>query len=283
VALSHQEVLGVIHSAMQDLSAANPHFGFTGSESRSLEKGFQEKLKKSLEAVTTDQVWDWQREWRLEVDALPNEKRIEVDIVGQCEDLLVAIELKYVTNRLGKDRPSDPPAFAYDLLLDCVKLEIVAQTPLDQRPHKTRRFLAVVIGLTNSKILWESRYRSDNWARDYQSVIRDTESSRGAMKIDPGVIKTVKKNNLEGTIFLNGRHHLSLGYTWCGGWRNYGKEGFRYLMVSSYFKDQCEEPKFLHELTDPSVLPFRSPKAREEALSKRAALKKAKAQREASE
>jgi hypothetical protein len=246
---------------MQDLSTADPpHFGYTGEESPTLEEGFQEKLLETLKKITKDQNWVWQREYPLEVDTLTNERQIYIDIVGCCEDFLVAIELKYVTNKLDQRMPSAAANFPYDLIWDCAKLEIVGRAIPSERPGSTERFLAVVIGLTNSEALWDPVYEFRNWARNYHLAIKDTTPIGGEKSIGPEIFKTVKPNNLEATIFYHGRHHISLGYKWRGSWRDYcslDSSRFRFLWLWSYFG-----PSYVHDKDDPATVPFLKQSAR---------------------
>jgi len=118
-----------IMDAMQALAEAGSIFGLVNPQKG--ESEFQLALGGKLQEMTESDGWTWRyggdKEEPFETAALPNEKRIKVDIVGRHPDKgMVAIELKYVkasTRRGGA--PNDPPAFPYDIAKDCLRLDLL--------------------------------------------------------------------------------------------------------------------------------------------------------------
>jgi hypothetical protein len=82
-----------------------------------------------LADLTRDDGWEWCRERCFNTEALVNRRGIHVDIMGFREGRpTIAMELKYVTatySQNGTSKPSDEPAFAYDVAWDCLKLELL--------------------------------------------------------------------------------------------------------------------------------------------------------------
>lgn len=87
--------------------------------------------------MTGSDGWIWRREENFRTRALTNEDRIAVDIVGRHRtEVTVAIEFKYVvTNSKGK--PSDPPAFSYNVAKDCLKLDLLRAGLCEQAVYPT--------------------------------------------------------------------------------------------------------------------------------------------------
>ena len=229
------------------------------------EAKFQDALKNALSHLTKDSAdWHWDIEAPYDTVALSNEASIYYDIIGVYkEQFSVLIELKYVTDKVNCDNrrmPSDPPAFPYDVIKDCVKLELGLSGVARSRTSEVEPIYGVSIGLTNWSAYWNADATEGNkgWARSSFDALRNASSLSG-------VIKTV------GTaLTLQARPHLSLGLTWQKEWMDYSKgseldsELFRFVYLSVLPNgDFGFDFNYQHEKDDSSTLPLLSNEARE--------------------
>lgn len=278
------EIDDLIHRAMESLAESTGNFGFTKRGQRNganeLERRFQIKLHATLNELSRDRKngWTWCREVGFPTMAFPNDE-VVVDIVGwHSNGNVVPIELKYVTMQQWDDdviEPSNPPAFPYDVLKDCLRLESLMMEP---DPHngeagppgcgcmaKAGIMHAVGIGLTNYRAYWqeEGRVGKNCWSRNSFRILRQDQIEFS------GDVKTVKRANLDNTIYKQERNHLSFGTEWRGEWRGFlpcddppvKAPTFRYVYLRP--ADPLTKPDYSHERNDPAYVPFLNDAVRE--------------------
>jgi hypothetical protein len=178
-----------------------------------------------------------------------------------------AIELKYAPTADGNDGGSDPYAFPYDLLKDCLKIELIstgACEPVVPTPRWPVTY-GYSIGLTNiPSILDRGLQRS--WSRFYMNTIFPDKLAgiERPFSFGPCRILTVSARNLHSVIYHPDkmRHHISLGSKWNGQWKNFGATGFKFVMLSSAFGGNC--PTYAHEIDNSDFIPFLTEKSRVE-------------------
>jgi hypothetical protein len=207
---------------------------------------------------------------------LINERRISIDIMGlHQEHGIVAIELKYVTAAHCKNcksdyiKPSNEPAFSYDIAKDCLKIELLmadrarlrprSQIPSSfaqyMRKREGRAVTGYVLGLTNWPECWSAngQQQPHDWARHFRAQIyqervclRGTTRSAGS--------------NPKNTIYGKGgkRCHISLAMPWSGEWRQYRTWPdeclqFRYLLLAPGWTDKSE---YSHDPSASDTIPF---------------------------
>jgi hypothetical protein len=262
-----------IITAMQQLADEQGHFGITGDgngdDEISLEKKFQKKLKKYIvNLLPKKERWNWYREIGFGTRKLTNKEKIEIDIAGcSPEGEVVAIELKYVTTNTNNNnsRPSDVSSFPYDLVKDCLIIEIAIR--------ETSCFSSgYVIALTNWDQFWGGGEEQTPtcWATDFREIIAHED-----VLLERGVLHT-SGIEPEATIFgrpagkRQPRPHISLGYKWSGTWfdyniQNYEGNAFRYLLL----KPQLDgDPDYSHEKNANDTIPFLTKKARKAFVKK---------------
>jgi hypothetical protein len=287
-----REIDSLIHSAMACLADERGDFGRTqqGQRNRSdaLERSFQITLCETLNQLSRqlNNGWTWCREVRLPTQMLTNEREILVDILGCNPDCgVVPVELKYVTKRIRMDgylmTPSDMPAFAYDILKDCVKCEllIVDRIRIDDRTScqrcrgaaPSRAIHGVSIGLTDYADYWlpNSRAGIRGWARNYLAALR-------AQPIEIRNRIPTYTQNLDRAIYRHRRCHLSFGHVWDGEWHDYlprdgardGAACFRYVYLRP--RDPAAETHYIHHPNDPAHVPFLCGRTRSAFMNRRA-------------
>lgn len=280
----------LIHSAMKSLAKTHAHFGLTIKGQRKgadeLERFFQIELHAMLNDLSRKKKngWTWCREVGFPTTTFPNEE-IVVDIVGWHSDgYVVPIELKYVTRRKLRRKflpPSDPPAFPYDVLKDCLRLESLMIEPDPRNGEadppgcgciaKERIIHAVGIGLTNYSAYWqeEGSVGKNGWSRNSFSILRQKQ-----IKFS-GSIRTETKGNLNNAIYKLERNHLRFGTEWRGEWRDFppcdgtpGKaRSFRYVYLRP--ADPLKKPCHYLKRTDPAYVPFLNPTVRKAYFRRR--------------
>jgi len=259
-----------IKNVMNEITAKNGgNFGIpkvgNGKRTNQGEALFRDALCSKLNLMVAG--WQWTIESRFATTALTNRGVIAIDIVGKNNHSGKSffIELKYVTHRLDADganqlRPNDEPAFAYDVLKDCLKLELIhnGRSKSIGGGHSESAG-GVVIGLTNWERYWSpvNIASARNWSRE--SLLTINKPCLG-----PQIIETVKKPSpaLMRTIFHHKRPHISLGAAWKGEWcdlpavllnQNIRVAPFRYLLLSS---ENFNDINYPHRLDDPTCIPF---------------------------
>jgi len=139
----------------------------------------------------------------------------------------VAIELKYVETT-SKGKPSDPPAFSWDVAKDCLKLDLLraglceqaqAAVPLPN-PNGLQTY---VIGMTNFADYWLKVKSWGGWAKHSLKAAR-------ASRFERIILETDGLNN-DTSIYRGARCHIAFGQAWTGEWRTY-LEQFRHLIAS---------------------------------------------------
>ena len=265
----HQPPTDLIINAMSQLATENA-LGSSNDATATLESMFQNRLCKLLNDMTILSGWTWKREVRYQTLALRNVQTIAVDLLGQDREgrHSAAIELKYVPTRQNGNSAPDPLAFPYDLLKDCLKIELLAtahSTPVNKDFARTPSF-GYSIGLTNVPRILNGTMRG--WSRNYLSALRAENAKEGAsFSLGPCKIKSMpQKKTIEGVIFTNKRHHISLGKSWNGRWSKFGDKGFQFIMLSTDLGNG--PPAYDHDIDDSHYIPFLTEQARDDALQK---------------
>lgn len=251
-----------INIAMSELACMNVLGPANGAKSE-LEEAFQINLCKILNDKKEKSHWTWEREVGYETSALRNKHRIKIDIVGKHKDGdTAAIELKYVPTGIKNNQASDAPAFPYDLLKDCVKIELIPANQCCAVLHDAPSDITFgySLGITNvPKIL---NGNLEGWSKNYHEKIIQ-RGDGGKFSFGPCLIESYSKNNICGVVYRNKRHHIYLGMQWIGEWFNFGETGSKYVMLSTSFKEA--RPDYRDKLDDPSIIPFLNPITRSEA------------------
>ncbi len=269
----------LIADAMFRLSvqAKDDPLGYSQEPSEKLEKKFQLEFCKLLNELTPKSGWTWRQEVKYRTYALRNKGTISIDIVGRYRSSgnSAAIELKYVPTRQDDKGAPNPLAFPYDLLKDCLKIELIPTEhcePVEQTSYDQLAF-GYSIGLTNfSGILNETM---QGWSKNFLAMLQPREASENGndFSIGPCTIEAFSPNAIEEVIYARKRHHVSLGMTWTGKWTRFGDTNFHYVMLSTTFD---RSPKYLHCVYDSKFIPFLTDKVRDYALRKAADLGKIK-------
>ena len=231
----------MITNALARLGETNLNFGIPADGQRNPfgESLFQERLCHILNTSCTGWVWSREEIFTFTPRLLVNEEEMAIDIVGVRDGEAILIELKYVTTRLNKGwvlNPHDPYAFPYDVLKDCLKIEL-AVNGLAQPTRKITPIYGVSIGLTNYCQHWGqvNRIGLNSWTQNYLRALWSTD---GAV---PDMIRTVGQSDemLRNAVFKNHRYHLSFSWPWTLNWHDYsgadaaanGSGQFRYIFL----------------------------------------------------
>ncbi|WP_200248832.1 hypothetical protein [Lamprobacter modestohalophilus] len=278
IKLTHQ-----ISETVNSLSANFQNFGFPERGQRvnrdALERVFRDRLIDSLNARVTD--WQWRSELTFDTTNLINAGFISFDIAGHNEDEVALIELKYVPTIIDGGQhtiPNDRYAFPYDLLKDCIKLELALNhglvdgvncTPRDCNEGECKPVLGLAIGLTNHQKFWQPPAQMRNWARNSWELLGNANFPAG-----PFTCRTDTKR-LENAIFRNQRCHLSLSMAWLWSWLDYSEDArlpeharaFRFILLSPEVNNNGKR-LYTHDLDDPAFIPFLKPETREKWQNK---------------
>lgn len=222
------------------------------------EREFQAALSGKLQQMSESDGWRWRTEDRFRTKALTNEENIDIDVVGRhCTKGMVAIELKLV-KVAANGRPSDPPAFPWDVAKDCLKLELLRGGHCEPALPEHSDSQTYVIAMTDWPRYWEGTRRL-GWATDFVTAMRASPVVFG------GFIKTTG-GNPNNAIFAQGRCHIAFGLTWTGEWLPYGSSTLRYLILrpNSNNLPQWTHPQELDVKEQSEVIPFINSDAREE-------------------
>lgn len=264
----------LIVNAMSNLATENA-LGSANDPIGTLERMFQDRLCKLLNDQTTPSGWTWRREISYRTRALRNAQTISVDIMGQDRNgrHSAAIELKYVPTEQHGNRAPNPHAFPYDLLKDCLKIELLAtehSKPLNRDFVSTPSF-GYSIGLTNVPGILNGTM--GGWSRNYLLALSAGEAREGSrFSLGPCVIESLPQATLDGVVYTNRRHHISLGKAWNGKWSKFGDKGFYFIMMSTDFRD--EPVNYTHDPEDSHYIPFLREDVRTHALQRTAEIKK---------
>jgi hypothetical protein len=260
----------IIQKAMREL----PSFGITnqGTHSgRNLEKAFQEALHSKLRDLTCNDGWEWRREVQHDTFALGGD-RIMVDIVGCRDDACVAIELKYVTHTKVVDGqtkpPSNPPAFSYDVVKDCAKLEILQEPGVALMKNEELLWDAggvqgFVIARTNWPRYWGGEKGPHRgWSNNFSRLLARSDDPVHLPGENNSRIIRTSGGNADRTIYGDGgkRCHIGLAQDWQGKWYDFGPKGgppssFRYLLLAN--KPSEGQLTYDHKGTSsPDTFPF---------------------------
>ncbi len=257
-----------IVNAMSHLATENA-LGYANGPIATLERMFQEKLCKLLNDMTIWSGWTWVREVRYQTQALRNAQTIAVDILGKdCDGRhTAAIELKYVPTEQNGNHAPDPLAFPYDLLKDCLKIELLATAhskPVNKDFVRAPSF-GYSIGLTNVPRILNGTMKG--WSRNYMSALSAEKAKEASsFSLGPCIIESMPQATLDGVVYTNRRHHISLGKAWNGKWAKFGDNGFHFIMMSTDFRN--ESPSYIHKIEDSHYIPFLTEQARDDALQK---------------
>jgi hypothetical protein len=247
-----------IVDAMQALAESERIFGL--EDSRKGEKQFQSELNAKLVQMTTSDAWSWRREENFKTRALTNDDRIAIDIVGRHPTKgTVAIELKYVVINAKRGKPSDPPAFSWDVAKDCLKLDLLRACLCEQAVYPLpdpNRLQTYVIGMTNFADYWQKNKSWGGWAKHSLKAARATRFERI-------ILETDGRNN-DTSIYTGGRCHIAFGQPWIGEWRPYLRQ-FQYLFLRP---ESDVTPQWTHHLdrsidAQSRIIPFLNIEARE--------------------
>lgn len=276
------QIDGFIKSTLKALSKEHSYFGFTevgNHNAHGLEQKFQEHLCKILNSRSCSEFgwedWHWCREIEFKTYGLTNRCVMKMDVIGRpnsnsgSQPSAVIIELKYVTSRYDNilhkhNPPNDAPAFPYDLLKDCVKVELALTENAQTSPRNPiyKPFYGVSIGLTNIGRYWMPKDKYSSWARNYYRAIAEKEIP------DAGFILTDTKR-VDNAIFRNSRSHLSFSYPWKFDSIEYSNlnpeiiskfnvseekyQKFRFIYCRPIIEDKG---KHKHDQTNPRFIPF---------------------------
>jgi hypothetical protein len=249
--------------------------GYSSDPTESLESRFQFELCEVLNAERNKSGWSWEREFKYATGALRNKKSISIDLFGMHDDgrHSAAIELKYVPTRRQGNQAPNPLAFPYDLLKDCLKIELLAThhaTPVKPDFPGTLSF-GYAIGLTNVQRILNGRMKG--WSRNYlKALFAEKETTGAGFTLGPCIIESMPQATLDGVVYTNERHHISLGAAWNGKWSNFGDGNFHFIMMSTDFRDK--EVKYDHNADDSHYIPFLRPDVRAHALQRTAEIRK---------
>lgn len=289
--LSAKDFHGVerlITDSMAELGRRYGDFGITvkgrrETSSKSLEKAFQENLRKVLELKTSDSGmggWRWYREEKVDTAILTNKSHLKADLVGVDRNgLAVVIELKYVTTSIDGCsivEPSDPYAFPYEVLKDAVKIESLLRRDL-LKLERVRPVFGASIGLTNFMEYWGVGEKDRSaWSQHYWRAV--ASGSEGGLI--SGIIRTDAKDDYR-SIFINKRCHISFGMPWKISWHDYSStqrsihrdaenfeeaSQFRYVFLrpdSSGYGPEGWDYRYSHDQYSPEFIPFLTKEARD--------------------
>lgn len=270
----YQPPTELIVNAMSHLATENA-LGYANGPVATLERMFQDRLCELLNQATVQSGWSWQREIRYRTHSLRNKKAIAVDILGQHLDgkHTAAIELKYVPTDQNGNHAPNPLAFPYDLLKDCLKIELLStknSIPVNPEFTKTPSF-GYSIGLTNVPGILNGTM--GGWSRNYLLALCAEKAKESAsFTIGPCIIESLRQSTLEGVIYTNKRHHISLGTAWNGKWSKFGNKGFHFIMMSTDFREKQVE--YSHDPDDSHYIPFLREDVRAHAQRRTAEIKK---------
>lgn len=226
------------------------------------ESDFQAALCDALRRSSDPTLWEWTREDPYATLGLPNKGAVYFDICGVYnQSCKVQIELKYVVTPSVNIPPKDFPAFSYDLLKDCIKIELAMSGLADTAPLSKDYpvVYGLSIGLTNYPAFWQDEKKGKNgWSR--QSLEHLRKCGHG-FEIIQTVAKT--KEQLHNAIFRNKRYHLSFSLNWGIAWsEEVNQSRFVIITPDSLINYDKDGPHYSHDLTDESYTPFVSMTAR---------------------
>lgn len=282
-----------IKDTLQELSKKHKNFKFTVKgksdyKEKELEKSFQRQLCEMLdERSRSDDGWkNWNWQWKPEAKfvtkGLTNSRYIEIDIIGKPNDSsgqpsAVIIELKYVTTTYNPHdntygAPSNALGFPYDLLKDCIKIELAITGEAETKPiiESDKPFYGVIIGLTNYNKFWINNPENNGWSKNYFKTIAKPDTNDPII-FQPSLILTTNKNgdkSLQRSIFEDKRNHLSFCYPWQLSWHDYSEldeentsnfnirkeyKKFMYIYCIPAINDKA---LYQHDISDPTYIPF---------------------------
>lgn len=224
------------------------------NESFSSESKLRNNLKEYLNKLNIG--WQWVTEKSFRTNRLTNEKEIFFDLFGIKDNKAFIIELKHVKcNKQGI--PHDRPAFSYDVLKDCVKIELAIGKSLIES-NEFEKIYGISIGLTNYSGYWDENYQTTGWAKNY--ILKIKPNTVNDIR---GIINThIGGNNEFSTIYKNRRCHISFGLIWNGKWRNTRMKDYRCLILTT----RDTNPEYLHNPDSSNTIPFIKPKGKETFL-----------------
>lgn len=247
----HDDFKNIVKNSIENLSKSKIYFGNEKLfRSGAGELSLRDELIKILSKTSSDE-WKWHTEAKYKTKSLINSLFISIDIVGVWRNThLYLIELKYVPIAANRNVPQDFPSFPYDVLHDCLKIEIVLSknipraTPHLSHPsiHATPVF-GVVIGITNFGQYWDERVvRDGGWGKNYIRSIQCRQHNK------------ILKTELDFTKLAHyKRPHLSFGLDWIIDWKDYDRN-FRFVTLMP--PDEIDEISYGHPADDPHYVPF---------------------------
>jgi hypothetical protein len=170
------------------------------------------------------------------------------------------------------------PAFAYDVLKDCVKCDLLIANRLPIGNRISFRSAAalpaihgVSIGLTDYADYWRANSRAGTrgWARHYLAALRAEP-----IEIQNNILTETR--DLDRAIYRHRRCHLSFCHVWDGEWHDYlPHDGtvdeppcFRYVYLRP--RVPAAEARHFHDRNDPAYVPFLCDGTRRAFMTRRA-------------
>lgn len=226
---------GIVSDAMESLrDVANARGDLGGPEAR-----FQELLDAQLAAQCGREAVV--REHAVPSARLLNENFIKPDHLVRHEDGLRAIELKYVINKPATGYPNDAPAFGYDLIKDCAKIETLVGQHVDTGTLTGAIEGGIVLGLTDHAPYWRGRTAND-WAVEFNFPDKDNWTKL-ARSFGPYAGK--RALCIHPKYYVHKRYRIALRDPWEYQWQDF-KGDFRYIMLRRSHVDE-QEPVILPE------------------------------------
>lgn len=266
-----EEINEAVNVAMRKICRA----GFDGFKN---EREFEAALLAELRSKPG--AWKWESQAgnvqnvALQAEHFLNNERLIPDFLGDSDGNSVLIEIKY---NMGV--PRDTLAFPYDILKDCLKVELALE---GKATGPSRNFVyGLCIGLTNWKPHWDQNATvgRNAWSRNAFEIMRNTEEPfpQRCHVVSRGIADYTSK------IYTNRRLHLSFGYEWKRAWAGPGN-GFRYIIYQptkrlGYLEEPdesfCAGDGVRIDVQSHEYLPFADRQQRENYLRERA-LRKSK-------
>lgn len=245
----------LINSAMLELGKEHSDFGISGRDPTGTR--FNEKFRRALFGKLKE-VFDLASKTVLfENKKYPTDNLIgntvRAHIAAQTDRSMSVVQVHYVTMNVNNEdrKPNDPPALPYDIVLECLKAELI------MAPHM-KSTSGFVIALTDWPPTWGEGKQPDGWSKNFGK-----ELAQYPVCLE-GIITTTGSNPIN-CIFGQERCHISLSLEWSGRWHGFG-ENFRYLLLRS---NNSRNPHFGHLATSDDTLPFLTLNARKAFLSRR--------------
>lgn len=233
-------------------------------EDFSSESDFQVALCDALSRNSDPTLWEWTREDPYATLGLPNAGAVYFDICGVYDkSCKILIELKYV---MGE--PKDFYAFPYDILKDCIKIELAMSSKAETAPAQLDYpvVYGLSIGITDVAAYWENLGVGINaWSKNSLNIFHGSVAEFRWVNTCGGTPKA-----LYNSIFRNKRCHLSFALDWRVQWGDRDKN-WRVVVASPPVLINPSEHAFeyFHALADSTYIPFLTPKTQNDWVERR--------------